>query len=438
MAQRDSFAQSLKAPPAPSVSDLRVRYFRLHAQHGKKLWLSPDGRQLLQDLERDDLREVLGDFVFACPQTLTLYWDLIDYLDWGCRHYLVIGERGVGKDTIAQCIAKYKGRKLISINCATLVDSIADSLLFGISGTAGLPQIPREGTQGFIGAANGQVLFLDEFFDAPRTIFPKLLRLLQEPRCFQRVGDSREQELAKQTIIVAASNRYPTIAALHASMLDGEVRSDLVDRFEARLEVPPLRERHREIGDIANNLLKRLPSTTEYSSLSASTVQALRHCGHDWPGNVRELEQLLAAQARLQRHSARLGCELEISAQTMRDWVSDATTVEWSNREPTLNPPAAAGVSAWDKHGHRTLRLNHLLTSLHSKRTEAGVGQVNLRWVSAALRQLFRVDNISQKLKDSLGLNLGELTSFLNEFSGVADGKLDEMTARTKGRRTPK
>lgn len=438
MRLKNPFSRSNPTAEPLSTPDLRTRYFKLQAQFGKRLWDSPEGCQLRLELERDVIRENVGNFVFASPATITMYWDMIDHLEWGCRHYLVVGEPGVGKDVLAQCIAIKKTRKLISVNCATLVDSIADALLFGISKEAGLPGIPKEGTPGFVGLANGQVLFLDEFFDAPKSIFPKLLRLLQEPRSYQRVGDPTDIKLAEETIIIAASNRFPTLTGLHASTQDGAVRSDLIDRFEVRLEVPPLRERTQEIGEIANNLLRRFPARPGFAALTESTVQALRHCGHDWPGNVRELERLLAAQARLQRHSHTQGPELDIPPQSIRDWLAEDQAGEVSAHESSVSPVNTDGVSAWEKGGDRKrLRLHQLLWALHTKKVDAGLGTVDLRWVSKSLPAILQVRNPSQKLRDSIGLNIHELASLLNEFSDTASQKFDELVTRAKTSKKP-
>lgn len=421
-----------------SAPDLRVRYFKLQAQFGKRLWDSPEGRQLRLELHRDVIRENVGNFVFASPATITMYWDMIDHLEWGCRHYLIVGEPGVGKDVLAQCIAIKKTKKLISVNCATLVDSIADALLFGISKKAGLPDIPKEGTPGFVGLANGQVLFLDEFFDAPKSIFPKLLRLLQEPRSYQRVGDPTDINLSEETIIIAASNRFPTLAGLHASTQDGAVRSDLIDRFEVRLEVPPLRERTQEIGEIANNLLRRFPARPGFASLTESTVQALRHCGHDWPGNVRELERLLATQARLQRHDNPQGPDLDISAQSIRDWLEENQAGEESTYDSPVTLADSDGVSAWEKgEDRKQRRLRQLLSTLHTRRLAAGLGSVDLRWVRQSLPPALQVRNPSQKLRDSIGLNIHQLVSLLNKFSDTAALRFDELVSRAKTPQKP-
>lgn len=439
MSQRDIFAPILKSPTTQSIPDLRQRYYFLRGTWGDDVWKSPEGKALLQELEREEITETTGDFVFSDPTTIIIFWELLDYLEQGFRNFVVVGERGVGKEVIANVIGLRSKQEIISVNCATLVDSLADALLFGISEKAGLPNVPkRGGTQGFVGAANGKVLFLDEFFDAPISVFPKLLRLLQEPRSYQRIGDPKELRLDEKTIIVAASNRYTTLSLLDAAMADGDVRSDLIERFQARLELPPLRARTREIGDIAKSLLKRLPGKKGFHSLNETTVQSLRHSGHRWPGNVRELESLLAKHARQQHHVLPADGALNISEQAIRAWISDVERREISSQWHATTSPSSDGLSAWDAQGLRTLRLCQLLRFLLGKRTDAGLGQVDARWVSASLPPVLQVSNASQKLRDSLDLNINELTSLLNEFSDSTDRKLAELATRITGRKKTK
>src|SRR5690606_11495680 len=101
----------------------------------------------------------------------------------------------------------------------------------------------------------GQVLLLDEFFDAPPAVLPELLRLLQQ-RTFSRVGG--HEETLNDTVIVAASNRHPTRADLEAACENGSIRGDVVDRFSTVLEIPPLRERREELPILANTLLRKI------------------------------------------------------------------------------------------------------------------------------------------------------------------------------------
>lgn len=431
MTLSDTFARFLKpTTPPPSIADLRQRFYVLRAAWGEALWDSAEGKELLRELEREDIQESCGDFVFSDPQTILLLWDVLDHLEWGSRNLLVVGERGVGKEVIAKVIGHSRKQDVISVNCASLVETIAESQLFGIAKNAGVANVGREGKQGFVGDADGKVLFLDEFFDAPANIFAKLLRLLQQPRTYQRVGSSEAIFLDEKTIIVAASNRYPTITQLEAAMVGGDVRSDLIDRFQARVELPPLRARKREIGDIARSVLRRLPGPMRFHSLDDNTTQALRHADYGWPGNVRELESIIATQARLQRHKSPEGGVLRISEQAIRAWLACAQRRDTSPRQANGVRSSSDGLSAWEPTKLRTLRLRQLLLALLAKRTNEGVVQVDTRWVSTSIAAVLKVDNVSQKLKDSLGLNIHELTSLLNELSDTADCKLNELAMR--------
>lgn len=428
MPQSDPFAPVLRRASPPTTADLHQKYQSLQATWGDALWGSVEGTELLRELEREDVTENRGEFVFSDPKSIVLLWDVLDHLDWGSRNLLIVGERGVGKEVIAKVIGYIRKQDVISVNCASLVETIADSQLFGIAKNSGVAGVGRGGKQGYVGAADGKVLFLDEFFEAPPSISAKLLRLLQQPRTYQQVGSTKDISLDEKTVIVAASNRYPTISQLEVAMLGGDVRSDLIDRFQARVELPPLRARKREIGDLAKSVLKRLPGPTRFHSLDTTTTQALRHADHGWPGNVRELESLIATQARLQRHTSPADGLLRISEPAFRAWLASAQKRADAFPRPSNPAPSSSyELSAWEATKLKKLRLRQLLLVLLAKRTSEGVALPEARWVSNSIAALLAVDNVSQKLKDTLGLNVHQLTSLLNKLSDTAEHKLDEL-----------
>jgi DNA-binding NtrC family response regulator len=82
---------------------------------------------------------------------------------------------------------------------------------------------------------------------------------------------------------VAASNRD-----LARQIADKQFREDLYFRLDVlRLEVPPLRERPRDIALLARHFLLQYQAEGSRKSLSAAALRRL--ASHPWPGNVREL-----------------------------------------------------------------------------------------------------------------------------------------------------
>lgn len=96
----------------------------------------------------------------------------------------------------------------------------------------------------------------------------------------------------------------PELAAPVGSLLEGAhaarvistcadgARTRLADFFDARIELPPLRNRVEDIADVAPALLRNTQSRTA-PRIQPPALQALM--AQEWPGNVRELGSVLKA-----------------------------------------------------------------------------------------------------------------------------------------------
>jgi DNA-binding NtrC family response regulator len=197
---------------------------------------------------------------------------------------LVRGESGTGKELFARLIHAESGRPgpFVAVNCAALPEAILESVLFGHRRGAFTGATER--SAGLVVSADGGTLFLDEVGELPPTVQAKLLRVLQERRVLP-VGESRERPVDLR--VVAASHK-----GLADLVAQGAFREDLffrLARFE--LELPPLRERGRDVVLIARHLLglgiEGLPPRGLARSAEAILV------GQRWSGNVRELENVL-------------------------------------------------------------------------------------------------------------------------------------------------
>jgi transcriptional regulator with AAA-type ATPase domain len=416
-----SFSQRLEG-----WDSLRQRYYKLRARHGERLWQSADGRMLESHIHLElRLSGPLhaGPGLFASPRMLALYWDLCDECELGVDNVLLLGERGVGKEVFAGVLAAQLGREVVTVNCAVLTESVAEALLFGVAGNAGIASVGPKGSPGFIERAEGKVLFLDELFDAPSSVQPKLLRLLQQ-REYSRVGDPDVKKL-QGTTVVAASNRYPTHRALAEAMAGGHIRADMVDRFFARFEIPPLRERREELPLIADALLLSLSRElahhasgrrqASFRQLHPETRGLLQQLPFDWPGNVRGLKAFLRDQVRLRRHESPGAQQLHIPREVL----------ESSLPAPTSEAPSAPGaprselppLSAWDKDGLRALLEQQLLDYLRAEARREGLAlsRLDKDWVARTCARALKLDNISQKLRSTLGRNCGDIARLLSE-----------------------
>ena len=104
---------------------------------------------------------------------------------------LICGESGTGKELIAKGIHRASPRRrgpLISINCASLPDTLAESLLFGHQRGAFTGATTEH--NGYIRSAHGGTLFLDEIGELSPGLQSKLLRFIESGECMP-LGSTR-------------------------------------------------------------------------------------------------------------------------------------------------------------------------------------------------------------------------------------------------------
>ena len=200
---------------------------------------------------------------------------------------LLQGESGTGKEVVARFIHRASPRKggpFVAINCAALPDHLLESELFGYErGAFTGAQQPKPGQ---IEVASGGVLFLDEVSEMTAAAQAKLLRVLQE-REFQRLGGTRL--LRANVRVIAATNRD-----LRDALTRGTFREDLYYRLGVfDMQLPPLRERTRDIPLLAEAFLQDIGRTIGRPSSGLTPEAKARLAKYPWPGNVRELRNVL-------------------------------------------------------------------------------------------------------------------------------------------------
>ncbi|MGH7104667.1 MAG: sigma 54-interacting transcriptional regulator [Acetobacteraceae bacterium] len=204
------------------------------------------------------------------------------------RPVLLWGERGVGKEVIANRLVYLSGRwdkPFLKLNCAALAESLLDSELFGHEAGAFTGATRRRASR--FELANDGTLFLDEIANASLAVQEKILRVIEYGR-FERVGGNAELEVDVR--IVAATN-----ADLPALAASGRFRPDLLDRlaFDV-IVIPPLRERPTDIALLAQHFAARMTSELKREYFPGFTAAAMRRLEQaPWPGNVRELRNVV-------------------------------------------------------------------------------------------------------------------------------------------------
>ena len=200
---------------------------------------------------------------------------------------LLVGESGVGKEVAVQHLHRVStksGSPLVTVDCVALPANLVESLLFGHE--KGAFTGAERTTEGYLEAAEGGTVFLDEIGDMDPALQGKLLRVL-ENRTFQRLGASKTY--AVRARLVAATNRD-----LLQQVRQGTFRFDLYERLSVfPIHIPPLRERGEDVLLLAEHFLsffgRQLGKTLEPPS--PEMRQAL--LAYDYPGNVRELKNAI-------------------------------------------------------------------------------------------------------------------------------------------------
>jgi transcriptional regulator with PAS, ATPase and Fis domain len=226
---------------------------------------------------------------------------------------LVIGESGVGKESIPKIIHSLSHRKhgkYIAVNCGAIPEGTIDSELFGHEKGAFTGATSTR--EGYFEVANGGTIFLDEVGELPLTTQVRLLRVLENGE-FIKVGSSQVQKTNVR--IVAATN-----VNLFNAIEKGKFREDLYYRLSTvDIGLPPLRERKDDIhllfrkfaADFAHKY--KMPVL----KLDENAIQLLQK--FRWSGNIRQLRNVAEQLSVLETNR-------EITALTLQSYLPSEGT----------------------------------------------------------------------------------------------------------------
>lgn len=204
------------------------------------------------------------------------------------RPILIIGERGTGKELIAERLHRLSprwGEPLIVMNCAALPETLIEAELFGHE--QGAFTGAARARAGRFEEADGGTLFLDELGTLSMAAQERLLRVVEYGEV-TRIGASRPK-MVDVRIIAATNDDLPLAAEA------GRFRADLLDRlsFEV-ITLPPLRVRDGDVAVLADLFGRRMAvelGWEEWPGFAPASMAELE--AHQWPGNVRELRNVV-------------------------------------------------------------------------------------------------------------------------------------------------
>jgi len=204
------------------------------------------------------------------------------------RPVLVIGERGTGKELVAERLHRLSPRwsgPFITLNCAAMPETLIEAELFGHE--AGAFTGAAKARAGRFEEADGGTLFLDELATMSAAAQERLLRTVEYGEV-TRIGSSRPVRVDVR-IVAATNENLPSLVEA------GRFRADLLDRLSFEVvTLPPLRHREGDVPVLVDHFGRRMAAELEWTSFPGFAPAAMaKLAAYEWPGNVRELRNVV-------------------------------------------------------------------------------------------------------------------------------------------------
>ncbi len=249
-------------------------------------------KRLLKHVQNNEQRALSPELESICPDGLCVEANVLKWIRVAAETtdlpVVIQGETGTGKEEVAKLIAKYRKKKegeipFLSVNCSLLDGNLSQSLLFGHK--KGAFSGAYTTTQGFVGEADGGILFLDEIHTLSIACQQKLLRVLNDGT-YNRVGDTKEL-YSKFQVVVASTIDLDLAVESSKFLLDLRVRLT-----GCEITLSPLRDRMSDLP-----LLIQLFFAKRGMRVGEMEFEAIvRRCrDFYWQGNIRQLFQCLKA-----------------------------------------------------------------------------------------------------------------------------------------------
>jgi DNA-binding NtrC family response regulator len=262
---------------------------------GRDVILETVKKNILLNQKLDDYQALISelgdkskfeDIIFKSLQMKKIIQKAIKITDLD-NTILISGETGTGKELLTRAIhntSKRKNEPLITINSASIPDTLAESELFGFEAgafTDATSSFPGK----FILAGNGTI-FLDEISELSPLIQSKLLRVLESGEISPLKSAKTKKINAR---IITATNKN-----LEILVKKGLFRKDLFYRVnQINIHIPPLRKRKTDIIPIAEHFLfiSNIALSKRIERFDDEVKETLLQ--YSWPGNIRELKNVI-------------------------------------------------------------------------------------------------------------------------------------------------
>jgi two-component system, NtrC family, response regulator PilR len=294
----------------------------------------------------------------------------------------ICGESGTGKELVARMIHETGARRegpFVAVNCGAIPTELMESELFGHKRGSFTGAVSDK--KGLVQSAEGGTLFLDEVADLPLHMQVKLLRVVQE-KSVRPVGESREETVDVRIL-----------SATHKNLADlvgrGLFREDLYYRINViELRVPSLRERGRDIGEIANAILQRLGRRANGPApeISPEAIAILET--YPFPGNVRELENVLERAVTLSSDGVITPEHIRLRTAGAQQEAPAAGAVASSQEVPSAGTAGGAGLGTHLETIERDAILKALEQTRYNKTAAAKLLGMSFRALRYRIKKL--------------------------------------------------
>ena len=245
---------------------------------------------------------------------------------------LVMGESGVGKESIPQIIhsnSPRKHHKYIAVNCGAIPEGTMESELFGhIKGSF---TGANENRKGYFEVADGGTIFLDEVGELSAESQKRLLRVLESGE-FYKVGSSTVQKTDVR--VIAATN-----VDLMEAIRQKKFREDLYYRLnQIPITLPPLRERRGDIPLLFRKFAVDCADRYKMPPVMLTRDAQAVLLTYRWPGNIRQLKNIVEQITVLEPSR-------EIDAATLKSYIPNQN----EDLHPVISIPGQDGGFINDK-----------------------------------------------------------------------------------------
>jgi two-component system, NtrC family, nitrogen regulation response regulator NtrX len=204
------------------------------------------------------------------------------------RGVLIVAEQGLDGETVARSLHSHSARRTAPFVVLTCAGGAADveRALFGVPVRRRIDELETLSPTSALARARGGVLFLDDVAELPAGAQRRLARVLRDGEV--RLPRASARQTLDVRVIGAASS------SVISAVDDGRLLDDFGRRLPLVIDVPPLRQRREDVGEIAARILAERAPGRQFTPAALTVLAAL-----PWRRNIAELRALIDRLATL-------------------------------------------------------------------------------------------------------------------------------------------